>query len=129
MREYAPPTEEERQRAATGYILWPVAVLDMIQSRGASRWFELHIRQAAILGASLMTGFLLVMALPLIAVFALNGPSLSTVIAIYGVSFAVDAVFFVASLVYIVRLSIKASNGDHFEVPVIWSLIARTARR
>lgn len=125
IREQVDPTPEERQRAAMAYLVWPVAVLDLLQARNATRWFQLHLRQAALLGVAASSIIVVVMLLPLVIVLLLNDPNAGTIEWIYTPGFLCDFVLSIGAFGYAIRLSARAARGEHIEVPYIWSIVSR----
>ena len=120
---------EERvdyQRAATGYLVWPLALADMVREAGsASRWSRIHARQAVVLGIVGTGGYGLLLALPLLIVIAQPAISTTGVVVVYAAGILADlfgALFLFGLTLY---YSGRASRGELFAIPLVTALVDR----
>lgn len=129
--EYSSPetNSDEYARAATAYLAWPLAVLDLARRSSGSLWYRAHLRQAVILGALVWTGLFALLAFPLVLVLALGGPPVTQTIEIYVVALAVDTIYFIAACVVVVQAAVRASRGELFMLPLITPLSERLFAR
>lgn len=116
---------DEPARAATAYVVWPLALFELFRGASASLWYRAHLRQAAVLGALCSIAFLLTLALPLGIVLALGGPGDGPTIAIYVVAMVLDIVVFAAAASVSIRCALRASRGELFSVPLVTQLSER----
>ena len=110
------------------YLLWPVALIDLLATRHGSRWFELHLRQAAALGVAATAIIGTLMALPLVLVLLLGSPANTTIIWIYAIALLVDVAAFTCAIGAAIVLSLRASRGQRFEIPFVWAFISHRFR-
>jgi uncharacterized membrane protein len=124
--------QEDYQRAAGAYLVWPLALAALIQEQPtASRWSRIHTRQALAFGVLATLGYLVLMALPLIAIIADPGISTGTTVLVYAVGLGLDAVVFVALVASAFSFAARAGRGELFTIPLVSPLADRlfTIRR
>ena len=114
------------ERAAIGYLVWPLALADIVREAGsASSWSRIHARQAVAFGILAGGAYLLVLALPLLIVIAYPAISTTAVVTIYTAGILADIlgglVLFGLALFY----SGRASRGDLFAIPIVTRLVDR----
>jgi uncharacterized membrane protein len=120
---------EEHRRAATGYLLWPVAFADFVrEGDDGTLWARFHSRQAFVFGALSFVAFLVVLALPLVAVLATPAITTGTTIAIYIAGLIADALAVITITVLTVRFSARAARGELFEIPLVSPIVDRFFR-
>jgi uncharacterized membrane protein len=119
---------ELRQRAATGYLVWPLAVLDLFREPPeATAWTRLHTRQAFVYGVGATFAYLGLLALPLILVIAIPPLAASTtaVVWIYVLGLLAD----LAGAVFLIGLSLgyreRAQRGELFAIPCVTPIADR----
>jgi len=124
-RNESQPSNDDHGRAALGYLVWPVALLDLLRSDDATFWSRLHARQATILGAIASIVLLATLALPLLLIIAI--PSLETraTIVLYSIGLAVDLVVGAGAVLVSVVYAARASKGELFAIPVVTRLCDR----
>jgi len=124
-RNESQPSKDDHARAALGYLVWPVALLDLLRSDDATFWSRLHARQATILGAFASVVLLATLALPLLLVIAI--PSLGTraTIVLYSIGLAIDLVVGAGVVLVSVIYAARASKGELFAIPVVTRLCDR----
>lgn len=120
--------EDDRRRAALGYVVWPLALVAMIGDRDAAIWSRLHARQAVVLGVVLTVAYIAVLALPLLCVIAFPGISTGTTVILYGIALVVDLVLALALLVVAARYYGRALRGELFSVPLVATIVDRCFR-
>jgi hypothetical protein len=120
---------EERvdyQRAATGYLVWPLALADIVREAGsASSWSRIHARQAVVLGVVATIGYAVLLALPLLIVIADPGITTTGVVVIYAAGILADflgALFLFGLTLY---YSGRASRGELFAIPLVTAVVDR----
>jgi uncharacterized membrane protein len=124
--------QHDYQRAAGAYLVWPLALAAIIQEApSASRWSRIHARQALAFGLIASVAYLVLMALPLIAVIVQPGISTGATVLVYAVGLALDAIVFVALAVLACSYAARAGRGELFTIPVVSPLADRlfTIRR
>lgn len=123
---------EERpdyQRAATGYLVWPLAVADVIREPpDASQWTRIHARQAVVFGIVAMLAYLLLLALPLLVVVSVPSVSTTVIVALYATGLLAD--LFGAGFLFGLALfySGKAGRGELFRIPLVTPIADRVLR-
>jgi len=61
-----------QHRAANAYVVWPLAALDLFREPDeATAWTRVHVRQAFVFGVGAAWAYLVLLALPLLAMPAL----------------------------------------------------------
>ena len=121
---------EDHRRAANGYLLWPLALANVVrEDDDATGWSRIHTRQALVLGIVGTLGFLVVMALPLIAVIATPAISTGATIGVYLVGLVADAVAAIVLAVTAIRCAVRASRGELFTIQVITPIVDRWIAR
>jgi uncharacterized membrane protein len=117
------------QRAATGYLVWPLAVADVIREPpDASQWSRIHARQAVVFGIVAMFAYLLLLALPLLIVIAVPEISSSLIVALYALGLLADflgGIFLFGLALY---YSGKAGRGELFRIPLVGAIADRVMR-
>jgi uncharacterized membrane protein len=124
--------QHDYQRAAGAYLVWPLALAAIIQeSPTASRWSRIHARQALAFGVVAGLGYLVLMALPLIAIVADPAISTGATVLVYAVGLGLDAIVFVALAILAFSYAARAGRGELFTIPLISPLADRlfTIRR
>jgi uncharacterized membrane protein len=124
--------QQDYQRAAGAYLVWPLALAAIIQEApAASRWTRIHTRQALAFGVIASLGYLVLMALPLVVVITDAGISTGATEAVYTVGLVVDAIAFVVLAVRACSYAARAGRGELFTIPVISGIADRvfTIRR
>ena len=124
-RNESQPSNDDHGRAALGYLVWPVSLLDLVRSEGETFWSRLHARQAAILGMLGTLLFLASLALPLILIVAWPGIGTRATILLYSVGIAVDLVVGVSLVLVSIAYASRASKGELFAIPVVTRLCDR----
>jgi|GEM_PF-5555932 len=119
--DYVEPTPDERQRAANAYAFWILALPEFAATaRPSSGWFRGHIRQAAMLGLFETILFLIVLALPAMAIGLLVAVRVPVGIVatmwIYGIGFVLDAAAVVLQIMLGFALAARAARGERFTV-------------
>lgn len=116
---------DEPARAATAYLAWPLAFVELARGGQSSLWYRAHLRQAAVLGIVCSLAFLAAFSLPLGIVFALGGPAAGVTIAIYAVALVADLAIFAAVATLLIWCAMRASRGQLFSVPYVTRLSER----
>jgi uncharacterized membrane protein len=127
--EDADPDPSEYDRAATGYLIWPLSIFALAREpEGASTWSRIHTRQSVVYGLVVTVGFIVLMALPLLVV--MSAPTISTgaTVAVYAAGLVADLVVFVVLLIATFAYAAKASRGELFAIPVVSPLADRFFR-
>jgi hypothetical protein len=86
---------EVQQRAANAYIVWPLAVLDVLREPAdATAWSRLHTRQALVYGMLATLAYLVLLALPFLIYLAVPplAGSLTAIVWIYALGLLADVV-------------------------------------
>jgi uncharacterized membrane protein len=121
--------QQDYQRAASAYLVWPLAVAALVREPpDASRWTRIHTRQALTFGLLASVGFVVVMALPLIAVIADAGISTGATVDVYMAGLLLDAIVFVVLTVLAFSYFARAGRGELFTIPVVSALADRIFR-
>jgi hypothetical protein len=122
-------SDEDHRRAANGYLVWPLALANMVrEDEDVSIWARLHARQALVLGVLNSLGFFLVLALPLLAVLAIPGISTGATIAVYAAGLVADAAVGIGLVVVGARYAARAARGELFSIPVVTPMVDRCFR-
>jgi uncharacterized membrane protein len=112
-------SDEEFQRAAVGYFVWPLAAFDLLrESQLTSRWARIHTRQALVYGLGIMLGYLVLLAIPLVLSIVLPNLPTVAIVAIYGAGLLADLLIALIVLAATIRYSGMASRGEVFEIPI-----------
>ncbi len=115
---------EDQRRAATGYLLWPLAAANLIRETDSeSIWTRLHARQALVFGSLGSLIFVCVLAVPLIAVIGFPALSSQVTIDIYGVALSVDIAAAIGFVVCAARYAARAARGELFSIPLVTPLV------
>jgi uncharacterized membrane protein len=118
--------ESEYQRAATGYLVWPLAALQLLrESDQASRWTRIHSRQSLVFGMVASFAYLLLLAVPLIVVIAEPGLSSSVIVSVYAAGLVADVVIGLMVFGMTVAYSGRAARGELFEIPLVTAVATR----
>ena len=127
MRE--PAERAEYDRAASGYLLWPLALLALVrEAPAASTWTRIHTRQATVYGLAIAVAYVVLLALPLIVVIGVPSISTGTTVALYAAGLAVDVIAFVGLAALTVAYASKAARGELFSIPVVSAITDRVFR-
>ncbi len=119
-----PKTSEEQRRAATAYLVWPLAFANMVRDDNAGTiWGRLHARQAFVFGLLAGLVFLLILAIPLVLVIANSKVTTGQTIAIYTGGLIADVASGVFFLVLAIRYCTRASRGELFAIPVVTPIV------
>ena len=106
--------------------MWPLALADLVrEGEDASIWSRLHARQALVFGLLASVAFVIVLALPLLAVLAVPSISAGATITVYGVGLLADMAAAIAWLVIGLRFAARAARGDLFSVPLVTPIVDR----
>jgi len=120
---------QDFQRAATGYLVWPLALVDIVrEAPNVPQWERIHARQAAVFGIAGTLGYLLLLTLPLLVVIADPGISTTLVVAVYAAGIVADLVAAVVLFGLALYYSGKASRGELFTIPVVTPIADRMFR-
>lgn len=123
------PTDEPQQRAANGYVVWPLAALDLFREPSdATAWSRLHARQAFVYGIATTLAYFVLLALPLIVVLAIPNVSTGAVVWVYALGALADLAGAVAWLVVSLRYRERAARGQLFAVPLVAPVADRLFR-
>jgi hypothetical protein len=118
--------QQDYQRAAGAYLVWPLALAALIrEAPGASRWTRIHTRQALMFGLSASGGFVILMALPLLTVLVDSGVSTGATVSIYAAGLSLDAIVFVVLTVLAFSYAARARRGELFTIPLVSPLADR----
>jgi uncharacterized membrane protein len=118
--------ETEYQLAANGYLVWPLALATLMRpDAAASRWARIHARQAVIFGIAITLGYVVLLALPLLAVVADPGISTGTTVLVYAVGLAADLAVFVFLAIRCFRYYARTARGELFTIPVAGAIADR----
>jgi uncharacterized membrane protein len=120
---------ELRQRAASTYVVWPLAVLDLARERpDATDWSRVHVRQAFVFGIVASLAYLLLLALPLLVVIAVPGIDITAVVWLYALGLLADVVGAFVLLGLALRFRGRALRGDLFSIPLVTPIADRLFR-
>jgi uncharacterized membrane protein len=111
---------ELRHRAADAYLVWPLAAIALLrEQRGEAAWSRLHVRQAFVFGLLAALAYLVLLALPLLAVIAFPGIGTSAVVWLYAAGMLADlcGAFLWIGLSFTFRE--RAARGELFAIPVV----------
>ena len=117
--ESSQPNNDDHGRAALGYLVWPIALLDLLRSDDASMWSRLHARQGTVFGVLGSLAFLIALALPLIVILAIPQFGTRGTIVLYSIGLAVDLVVGAGLVLLSFVFAARASNGELFAIPVV----------
>jgi|HubBroStandDraft_1064217.scaffolds.fasta_scaffold15913_2 hypothetical protein len=119
-----------RERAASTYVVWPLAVLDVARSRpDATDWSRVHVRQAFVFGIVGTLAYLVLLALPLLVVIAF--PGIDTPLAVvwlYGLGLVADLVGAVVLLSLALNYRARCRRGELFTIPLVTPIADRLFR-
>ena len=118
-----------RERAATTYVVWPLAVLDLVRDRSdATDWSRVHVRQAFVFGILAVLGYLVLLALPFLVVLAVPGIGLTAIVVLYAIGLFADLIgaFVVFGLMMTFRE--RTLRGELFAIPLVTPIADRLAR-
>ena len=122
-------SDEESRRAANGYLVWPLALANIVrEDTDSTAWARLHARQALVLGALNALLFFVVLALPLVAVLVIPAISTAATIGVYTAGLVADAVVGTGLVVVGVRYAARAARGELFSIPVVTPIVERWFR-
>jgi uncharacterized membrane protein len=120
----------EHQRAATGYLIWPLAIVDLLREpRDASQWARIHARQAIAFGALATLVYAILLSLPLILVSVLPTVSTTLIVVVYAAGILADLVGAMLLFGFAIAFSGRAARGELFAIPLITALVDRFVRR
>ena len=124
--------DAEHRRAAWNYLIWPMAVYEMLAVRETkSNWFQFHTRQALWFGLIAGAAAFVALAWPLVvtAIVAgaapVAGGTITATIWIYVLAFLADIAVFAVVLTLALRYSRRAARGEMFEIPLIAAITRR----
>ena len=123
----SPPTDDDAsERAALGYLIWPLAALDVLrESPNATIWSRLHARQALVFGILALGAYVIVLALPLVLTALIPAVSTGATIVIYAIGMVADVIALVALFVLAFRAYARAKRGQLFGIPVVTTIVDR----
>ena len=125
--------QQDYQRASTAYFIWPLALAALVrEDPAASRWTRIHTRQALTFGLVASIGFVVVMALPLLAVIVAGGAiSTGVTVGVYSLGMALDLIVFIVLTVCAFSYAARAARGELFTIPFVSGVADRvfTIRR
>ena len=128
MTSGAPP-DERTERAATGYVVWPLAALDLFREPpDANAWSRLHVRQAFVFGLAAASAYLIVLALPLLIVLALPSVGVAAVEWLYVLGILLDLAGAVAWTLLALGYRRRALRGELFAIPLVTPIADRWLR-
>lgn len=120
----------EHSRAATGYLVWPLAIVELIREpENASLWSQIHARQAIAFGALASMGYVLLLALPLLIVAAIPDVTTRMVVIVYSTGIVLDVLAAFVLFGFAVYYAGKASRGEMFAIPLVTAIADRFVRR
>ena len=122
---------ELKQRAATAYIVWPLAVLDLVREPAeATAWSRLHTRQAFVYGVVASIAYFVLLALPLLLLLAIPPLAASTtaVVVLYAVGLFADIIGAFVLLGLSLSCRERALRGELFSIPYVTPIADRVFR-
>jgi uncharacterized membrane protein len=120
----------EHSRAATGYLVWPLAIVELIREpEDASLWSQIHARQAIAFGTLASVGYVVLLALPLAIVSVVPNVTTRMVVVVYATGILLDLLAALALFGMAVYYAGKASRGEMFAIPLVTAIADRFARR
>lgn len=123
-------TDELRQRAATAYLVWPLAVLDLFREPpDATGWSRIHTRQAFVYGILAALAYVILLALPLLLVIAIPGITAVAVVWLYALGILADFAGALALFGFSMSLRDRTLRGELFTLPLVTPLADRLVRR
>ena len=120
-----------RQRAANAYIVWPLAVLDLVREPAeATAWSRLHTRQAFVYGIVASVAYVVLLALPLLLLLAIPPLAASTtaVVILYAVGLLADIVAAFVLLGLSLTFRERALRAELFAIPYVTPIADRVFR-
>ena len=121
--------QQDYQRAAAGYLVWPLALVDIVrEAPNASQWERIHARQAAVFGIAGTLAYVAVLALPLLVVIATPGVTTTVVVAVYAAGMIADLAGALLLLGLALYYSGRASRGELFAIPIVTAIVDRVFR-
>ncbi|MGD0051881.1 MAG: hypothetical protein ABSD03_08680 [Vulcanimicrobiaceae bacterium] len=118
-----------RERAASTYLVWPLAVLDVARARpDATDWSRVHVRQAFVFGIIASLAYLLLLALPLLVVIAVPAIGLTAVVWLYALGLLADVVGAFVLLALALTYRARARRGELFTIPLVTPIADRLFR-
>ncbi len=116
-------------RAATGYIVWPAALLALAREPpNASTWTRIHTRQAAMYGLIVTIAYVALLSVPLVIVIVAPSISTGATVLVYAIGLIADIVVFVALVAATLAYASRASRGQLFSIPLVSALTDRLFR-
>jgi len=123
-------TTELRQRAALGYVVWPLAVLDLFREPpDATGWSRIHTRQAFVYGIAAAFAYLVLLALPFLIVVAIPGIGAGPIVWLYALGMLADIVGALVLFGFSMSLRDRALRGELFALPLVTPLADRLLGR
>ena len=122
---------ELRQRAANGYVVWPLALLDVFREPAdATAWSRLHTRQALVFGIVATLAYLVLLALPFLIYVAIPplAGSLTAVVWIYALGLFADVVGAFVLMGLSLTYRERALRGELFAIRFITPIADRVFR-
>jgi hypothetical protein len=120
-----------KQRAATAYIVWPLAVLDLFREPAeATAWSRLHTRQAFVYGVVASVAYVVLLALPLVLLLAIPPLASSTgaVVVVYAIGLFADIIGAFVLLGLSLSFRERALRGELFTIPYVTPIADRLFR-
>jgi uncharacterized membrane protein len=117
------PAEEQR-RAASAYLVWPLALANIVREGGAeSIWIRLHARQALVFGLLASVLFLFILALPVVTIVMVPTISTDATIAVYSAGLIVDVIAGILFAMLTFHFSARSARGELFAIPLVTPIV------
>ena len=118
-----------RERTASTYLVWPLAVLDVARARpDATDWSRVHVRQAFVFGIVGSLAYLVLLALPLLVVIAVPGMDTVGVVWLYALGLLADLAGAFVLLLLALTYRARARRGELFAIPLVTPIADRLFR-
>ena len=124
-------SDDLRERAANGYAVWPLAVLDLFREPPSSTaWARLHTRQAFVFGITGTLAYLVLLALPLLLLIAIPplGSSATAVVWLYAVGLLADLIGAFVLFGLTMQYRERTLRGELFAIPLVTPIADRLFR-
>ena len=122
--------DDLRSRAANGYVVWPLAILEVAREPpGATAWSRLHARQALVFGIAATLCYAVLLALPLLIVIAIPTISLTAVVWVYALGLLADLVGAFVWMGLVLSYRERALRGELFAISGVTALADRLLGR
>jgi uncharacterized membrane protein len=118
-----------RERAASTYVVWPLAVLDLVRDRpDATDWSRVHVRQAFVFGLIAAFAYLVLLALPWLIVLAIPAIGLTAVVWVYAIGLLADLIGAFTLFGLAMTFRERTLRGDLFTIPLVTPIADRMGR-